>query len=153
MNISLEWQRPVSLHDGTNDNFIYKYEPVEILEEPGIYIFARKFGNSIFPLYIGKALNLKKRIEQQLNNTTLMMGVKNSPSGNRLLLLAVLKAGRAKIDKKLNIVESAYIENALSEGHDLLNKKGTKIRVHNIDSVGPKKNHRPFPRKVKHKAK
>ena len=41
-------------------------------------------------------------------------------------------------DRVLDIVESALIKHALAQGHDLLNQKGTKTKVHTIRSRGGK---------------
>ena len=83
-----------------------------------------------------------------------MKGIQNSSKGIRMLLIGILMPGKGQQTKRLlNIVERAYIENALTEGHDLLNIKGTKVPIHSIFSKGAKTHHKPFPRIMKHKVK
>lgn len=66
-----------------------------------------------------------------------MMGIKNAPSGRRILFVARLYLKRGQqMGKVLDIVESALIKNAISQGHDLLNQQGTKTKVHVIRSKG-----------------
>ena len=154
MDIKLQWQNPISLRDWADVSLIYNCDLRQIAERPGIYVFAREHGKSVSPLYIGRANNLRTRIKQQLDFTRLMKGVSSSLTGRRILLTAVLEPKRGqRIPNLLKIVESAYIENALSEGHELLNMQGTKIPSHTITSGGTKKSHKPFPRNMKHKIK
>ena len=100
-------------------------------------MFARKYGKSVYPLYIGQASRLAGRIEGQFNNLRLMVGIQNAQAGRRILLIArlYLKPGQ-QMSKVLDIVESALIKHALAQGHDLLNQQGTKTRVHRIKSKG-----------------
>jgi hypothetical protein len=138
MKIALKWEKPIRLKDGSKQNQIYSSRGTDKLpRKPGVYVFARKFGKNIVPLYIGQAAKLKGRIEGQFNSLRLMVGIKNAPAGHRILLIArlCLKRGQ-QMAKVLDIVESALIKNALGQGHDLLNQQGTKTRVHIIRSVG-----------------
>lgn len=138
MRIDLTWDRPIRLRDGSRVNLIYTCGDLErVASKPGIYIFARRFGQSLAPLYIGQALKLRNRIEQQFNNVRLMMGLKQAQAGRRILLVARLTLHPGQQKKKvLDIEESALIKHALAEGHDLLNQQGTRTRVHAIRSKG-----------------
>ncbi len=138
MKIALKWEKPLRLRDGSRLNQIYFCRGFERLSgKPGVYVFARKFGKNVVPLYIGQARKLGGRIEGQFNNLRLMMGIKNAQAGRRILLIArlYLKRGQQR-SKVLDIVESALIKNALAQGHDLLNQQGTKTKVHVIRSQG-----------------
>ncbi len=138
MRIDLKWDKPIRLRDGSKLNQIYHCRGLDRFSgKSGVYIFARKFGKSVLPLYVGQASSLKGRIEGQFNNLRLMMGVKNAHSGRRILLVGrlYLKPGQ-RMSKVLDIVESALIKNALAQGHDLLNQQGTKTKVHLIRSKG-----------------
>jgi hypothetical protein len=138
MKIDLKWEKPLRMKDGSKQNSIYTISGLDrIAKKPGVYVLVRRFGNSVVPLYVGQALKLKSRIEQQLNNVQLMMGLKNSPSGHRYLLVGrlCLHPGQQK-EKVLDVVESALIKHALAQGHDLLNQQGTKTKVHVIRSKG-----------------
>jgi hypothetical protein len=138
LKIDLKWDKPIRLRDGTNLNQIYAIRGLSgISDKAGVYIFARRFGQSIAPLYVGQASRLRNRIENQMNNVRLMMGVKNAQAGHRILLVARLKLHPGQQENKvLNIVESALIKHALAEGYELLNKQGVKASVHTIKSKG-----------------
>jgi len=138
VKISLKWGKPIRLKDGARLNQIYHCRGIEQFpSKPGVYVFARKFGKNIAPLYVGQASKLRGRIEGQFNNLRLMMGIKNAQAGHRILLIArlYLKRGQ-RMSKVLDIVESALIKNALTQGHDLLNQQGTRTKVHVIRSEG-----------------
>lgn len=138
MKIELKWEKPFRLKDGSRMSLVYRCVGLErASSKPGIYVFARRFGKCVAPLYIGQALRLSNRIEQQLNNVHLMMGLKQAQAGRRILLIARLMLRRGQRKKKvLDIVESALIKHALAEGHDLLNQQGTRTKVHAIKSKG-----------------
>jgi hypothetical protein len=138
LKIDLTWDKPIRLKDGSRQNQIYSVRGLDrISKKAGVYIFARRFGKFIEPLYIGQATKLRSRIDGQLNNVRLMMGVKKAQAGHRILLVAHLKLhpGQQK-GKVLDIVESALIKRALAGGNELLNKQGTKTNVHVIRSKG-----------------
>jgi hypothetical protein len=138
LKIYLKWERPRRLKDGSRLNLIYSCTGLDRLaSKPGVYVFARRFSKLVFPLYIGQATKLRSRIEQQLNNVQLMMGLKNARSGPRILLVARLSLRRGQQKKRvLDIIESALIKHALVQGHDLLNQQGTKTKVHTVKSKG-----------------
>lgn len=138
MKIDLKWDRPLNLKDGAKDNQIYNCRGLDRYSgRPGVYIFARKFGGKVAPLYVGQASRLRNRIEGQFNNLRLMIGIKNAPIGRRVLLIARLRLKRGQqMGKVLDIVESALIKHALVEGHDLLNHQGTRTRAHVVRSKG-----------------
>jgi hypothetical protein len=138
MKIALKWEKPLRLRDGSRYNQIYFCrECGRLSRKPGVYIFARKFGKTVVPLYVGQASKLRGRIEGQFNNLRLMMGIKQAQAGRRILLVARLYLKRGQqMGKVLDIVESALIKNALAQGHDLLNQQGKKARVHVISSRG-----------------
>jgi len=138
VEIEIYWQKPLSLIDGTDENRVYTPEDKSpITDDPGVYVFARKHGDRIIPLYIGKATNLAVRVSQQLNNVQLMKGIENSPQGKRLLILGELqrKPGQ-NIQKVLRIAESALIEHSLSQGFNILNKQGKSRPTHSVYFTG-----------------
>jgi len=74
LKIDLKWERPFQLKDGSRLNLIYSCNALDrVVSKPGLYIFARRYGKTVAPLYIGQALKLRNRIEQQLNNVKPMM--------------------------------------------------------------------------------
>jgi hypothetical protein len=139
MKIDLKWDKPFRLRDGSKTNLIYSCpELPRIPRKPGVYVFARRFGGMIIPLYVGQAQRLRSRIEQQFkSNVQLMRGLENAPNGRRILLVGRVSLHRGQQQAKvLDIIESALIKNALAQGHDLLNQHGTKTKVHAIVSKG-----------------
>ncbi|WP_395008533.1 GIY-YIG nuclease family protein [Undibacterium sp.] len=137
MKIEIKWSKPIVLVQ--DKNLIYSLSVLESVSDlPGIYVFARKYGDSLTPLYVGKANSLLKRVKGQLNNVKLMMQVKNwEKNGGRVLLVGyVANKGNQDIDKVLGIVESTLIEHFLAEGHPLVNIQGTKKQVHELTFRG-----------------
>ena len=105
-------------------------------DEPGLYVFGRRFGNSFEALYVGKAKTIRRRVKNQLNNSRLMQHVMTARRGKRILLVGryVSKPGQDET-KSLLLLEQALIRHFVSEGDDLVNKHGTRIRQHEITST------------------
>jgi hypothetical protein len=139
VDIRLQWLEPLNLVDGSRDGLIYDVEDWDYIPDaPGVYVFARAHGDSVSPLYIGRATSLSTRIEQQLyNNVRLMTGLKNAAAGYRVLSIGKLLTQRGqRLQTVLQLVESALIRSALVEGFELLNVQGTRTSVHTITSSG-----------------
>jgi hypothetical protein len=142
MRLHLEWTLPIQLKDGSRDNLIYNVDQSKIPTREGVYVFGRRFGKDFEALYVGKANNIRGRIRGQLKNLPLMLHLKKAKLGKRVVL-----AGRfiplpgQKAPKCLDLIERTLIRYFLSEGHDLVNKLGTRLRQHEIVSSGkhPKK--------------
>ena len=138
MEIRVVWQQPIPLVDGSKQSLIYvPRDPASIPDRPGVYIFGRRFGDTVTPLYIGKAENLARRIEQQLNNVRLMKGIENAPTGERILLVGELslRPGQ-RVPRVLEVLENALIEFALTNEHEILNKQGTRTPFHTLTFEG-----------------
>jgi hypothetical protein len=150
MKITADWHGPLRLVDGSADNLIYRCVALDkIPQKAGVYVFGRKYGSTNIPIYIGQADRLKTRVEQQLNYVPLMKGIENAPSGRRILMYSVIdfKPGQQK-KKVLGVVEGAFMKSALASGYELLNKQGTKTKVHEITSNGGKSKRPPFPKRM-----
>jgi hypothetical protein len=151
MILSIEWSRPLQLRDGSRENLIYMAKPAtldKIPELPGIYIFGRRYARNFEALYVGQATHIRGRVESQFNNLRLMQHLKNARSGKRIVLAGRFKAKPGqKLKKCLDLAELALIRHFLSEGHDLVNKQGIRLRGHEVQSTG---NHpkRYFPRSI-----
>lgn len=149
MKIKIEWTAPLTLKK--DPSLIYSESVLDVIEDgAGVYVFARKFGDAITPLYVGKASNLRGRIKQQLNNLRLMKQVQDwNKNGARVLLLGYLKLHGAQDEAKvLNIVERALIEHGLAEGHPLVNVQGTKKPVHTLTFRGNRSSEQVAPREM-----
>ena len=104
---------------------------------PGVYVFGRCFGSHFEALYVGKATRIRGRVKGHFNNLRLMQHLRNAKIGKRVLLAGVFQ-GRPgqQLAKSLTLAERAFIRYFLSEGHDLVNKLGTRIRRHELVSDG-----------------
>lgn len=142
MKLQLEWTRPISLRDGSRQNLIYSLDQGKLLNAGGVYVFGRRYGSDFEALYVGKANSIRGRVLGQLKNLPLMLHLKKAKNGKRVVLMAefVSKPGQ-QTPKCLHLIERALIRYFLSEGHDLVNKQGTRLRRHQIMSKGkhPKK--------------
>jgi hypothetical protein len=139
LKIELKWDKPIRLKKDSRQDQIFVIRRMDrIPNKPGVYVFARAFGQSIAPLYVGQASKLRNRIKGHLQgNVRLMMGIKKAQAGQRILLVASLKLHPGQREEKvLEIVEKALIKYALAAGYELLNKQGVKTRVHVIKSKG-----------------
>jgi hypothetical protein len=139
VKIAITWDKPMRLKDGTKFNQVYYCPNLDrISNKSGVYVFARSFGAVVAPLYVGQASRLRTRIEQQFKgNVRLMISLQRADIGARILLVGRLKLNKGQRKKKvLDIVESALIKHALTQGHVLLNKQGVKTSVHAIKSKG-----------------
>jgi hypothetical protein len=148
MILGIEWSRPLQLRDGSRENLIYTATLDKIPEVAGIYIFGRRYAKNFEALYIGQATNIRGRVKGQFNNLKLMQHLKNARNGKRIVLAGHFKAKPGqKLKKCLDLAELAVIRHFLSEGHDLVNKQGVRLRGHEVESTG---NHpkRYFPRSI-----
>lgn len=148
MKLQIEWAKPVVLKQASpRENVIYSADISKVPVVSGIYVFGRRWGRGQFEaLYVGKASRLRSRIRSHFNNLRLMQHLRNAKTGKRLLLVGrvVTKPGQ-RIDKCLKVLERGFIRYFLSEGNDLVNVMGTRLRRHEVFSRG-KHPKRLFPR-------
>ncbi len=138
MRLRVEWSRPIPMRDGTRQGLIYAVDSNKLPGGAGIYVFGRRFGKGFEALYVGKAENVRRRVNGQLqNNLRLMLRLRNAKAGRRIVLAGqfVPKPGQ-RVEKSIVLIERALIRTFLSEGHDLANKQGVLIRRHEIASDG-----------------
>ena len=136
------------LRDGKKENLIYTVDLAKLPSAAGVYIFGRRWGRDFEALYVGKAERIRGRVKTQTNNLRLMQHMKNAKGGTRIVLAGriMTKPGQ-QLAKSLLLIERALIRYFLSEGHDLVNKQGTRLRRHEIISDG-KHPKRFFPREM-----
>ena len=137
MRLAVEWTRPIPLKDAAKQNLMYSVLLDKLPPVPGVYVFGRRWGGQFEALYVGKANRIRNRVTVQLNNLRLMQHVKNAKAGKRIVLAGciVTKPGQQR-DRCLPLVERALIRYFLSEGHDLVNKQGVRLRRHEVASSG-----------------
>jgi hypothetical protein len=142
MLLALEWARPIVLRDAARDeNLIYKLDDSRLPEVAGVYVFGRRYSRSFEALYVGQAGNIRGRVRSHLkNNLSVMLHLKKAKNGKRVLLFGrfVPKRGQQE-DKCLRLLERALLRYFLSEGHDLVNKQGARLKRHEITSQNPRR--------------
>lgn len=75
----LEWENPIPLVDGSDQNLIYVVDPERLPKAPGIYVFGRRRRNDGFEaLNVGKADNIRGRVWGHRKNLPLMIHLKNA---------------------------------------------------------------------------
>jgi len=138
MKLYLRWGSQIPLADGSGQNLIYVLDQKKLPNAVGVYIFGRRRRNGGFEaLYVGKANDIRGRVWSQRKNLPLMMHLKNAKYGERGVRTGIFKSRPGQNPTKcLEIIERALIRYFLSEGHDLVNKQGTRLKRHEISSVG-----------------
>lgn len=138
MDLAIKWHQPLKLIDASEDNLIFTIEALETLfDGAGVYMFCRRYDASLKPLYIGKSINIQKRIKQHLNSVKMMKGIGNAQKGEKVLVVGEFIPKRGQnLDKSISIVETALIEHAITEGYELLNELCTKWPTHQISFNG-----------------
>jgi hypothetical protein len=102
---------------------------------PGAYAFFRIHGRINTCLYVGRSDNLRRRLKQHLNKSAeLMDALYHAGTGMRVFVGCTvnLKKDSNKLDRVLKVLETSLINYAISEGQQLLNKRGTKRPSHEI---------------------
>ena len=137
MKLAIEWEDPVLLRSGRREGLIYVVDSEQILRVPGIYVFARRWGDGFEALYVGKSKNVRSRVKGHFNNLRLMRHLEEAKNGRRVVIVGypVTKPGQ-RMEKVLTLLERGLIRHFLSEGHDLVNQQGTRLRRHSIESSG-----------------
>lgn len=149
MKIEGSWSQPIQLKKGPEGGLIYTLDLQKLPAVPGVYVFGRRHGENIVPIYIGQTLSVRGRIKSHLESLPLMRAIENSASGGRFLIYCTVKAGSAeKAKKHIRVVERALILHAQSEGHEIINKQGTKLPTDTISFVGNRTSEAIAPRKM-----
>ncbi|WP_227461108.1 hypothetical protein [Cupriavidus pauculus] len=152
MKIELNWTEPVPLKSVQPAGYDFESVQEGLQNAPGIYVFARKFGDTYTPIYIGKAGNVARRLKGQFNNLKLMKQVNNwNPTdpddaskrvtGTRVLFVGYLERPRVadSVKAALRLAERSVIEHALSEGFSIVNIQMTRTRYNEVQSRGSRK--------------
>jgi len=147
MTIHVEWAKPILL--GPKAKFLDRLESCvdDLPDDPGIYMFARRFGKTLIPIHIGQASkSIRTRLTQQFNNRRLMKALENEKSGARILLVGRIWTLRnQQLKKALKVAERAHIEHSLTAGFPLVNIQGTKGKMHEVLVHGARSRSHPFP--------
>ena len=139
VRLQLEWGSLIPLRNaGREEKLIYTLPHLRLPDAPGIYVFGRRYAGNFEALYVGKASDIRSRVRGHLKNLPLMLHLQHAKNGKRIVLAGkfVSKPGQQK-SKCLPLLEKALIRYFLSEGHDLVNKQGTRLRRHEISSMKP----------------
>jgi predicted GIY-YIG superfamily endonuclease len=143
VQIKIEWAKPIQLQEHAPiKGFPLWIDDWESLPEcAGVYVFARKYGMKIDPIYIGKADNLRIRIKQHLKgNVALVTAMRDGKKGYWIVMYAKhIRCTGQTAATAVKIAERALIYEAINAGFDLHNKQGKKILYSTIISEGPLK--------------
>lgn len=137
MQISAAWSQPITLKKSKSTRLIYELDIDNLPAVPGVYVFGRKFGGKVIPIYIGETISVRGRVKGHLNSLALMREIENAPKGERFFMYCTVKTNsleRAKTQVK--ILEKALILHAQTDGHVLFNKRGTKLPTDEIAFTG-----------------
>jgi hypothetical protein len=137
MKIDATWSDPVPLLKDKRGKLSYHVNSEQLPTEPGVYIFCRKFGKKITPIYVGEALSIRLRINNHLKSLPLMRTIDEAAAGKKFIIYCTVKArAKAKAKQQIQIIEKALILHIQSEGHVLFNQKGTKLPTDEINFIG-----------------
>ena len=147
MEYSIKWHPEISL-----DSVVRAVEQKKVkIDLPalkdykgmaGVYMFFRCHGDSVEPLYIGKATDLGGRLRGHLQNWPLLTHLLTAKTGHKFLCVGELTTKFVAKDKAIKHIEKALIRLALGKNCNLLNKHGTAIPTISINFTGdrtPKK--------------
>lgn len=151
MDLELRWHAPVLLRDAGEDRLIYSCDELDLIPEvAGVYVFGRLYGDRFEPLYIGKAVCLRRRIQQHFKvSVQLMRGIENARAGSRVVVVGewIPRSGQ-QVRRSLPVIERALIKMALAKGYEILNSAGTKTPVHTLSLRGSRIGTRLFGTKM-----
>ena len=137
MKIRIDWTQPIPLRRIPRADVGYLVDLDKIPAEAGVYVFGRKYGREFEALYVGQSKNMRSRVKGHLNSLKLMRFLKDAKNGSRVLYAGtiVTRPGQ-RLEKIMNVTERALMRHFLAEGHDLVNKQGTRLRRHEILAEG-----------------
>jgi hypothetical protein len=137
MQISATWSKPIQLKKCKPGGLIYELDLDALPNEPGVYVFYRQHGSKPSLIYIGETYLIRARTKGHLCSLPLMRAIENSPTGKRYMIYCTVDtASRERAKKQVKIIEKALILHAQTEGHELFNKKGTKLPTDEISFTG-----------------
>lgn len=137
MQIEAIWSKPMKIKRSRSASLIYEIDIEALPREPGVYVFGRKHGDRVVPIYIGETISIRGRVKNHLNSVALMKALENAPSGEKFFMYCTVGAkapDRAKAQVK--ILEKTLILHAQAVGHELVNKRGTKLPTDAISFKG-----------------
>jgi len=89
-------------------------------------------------LRVGYSTDIRRRVTSLMTRKRLLGLLKQSKTGERVIIYGVpLIKGGQDINKFLLLLNRALIQHFISQGHDLINLSGTKLRQHEIIVNGP----------------
>ncbi len=150
LNIEATWQPPLDINPVPGE-FSFVCRDIEnVPEGPGVYIFGRRYGDTITPCYIGRSRNINGRLKQHLNSIRLMNGLRNFGNGQKIFSWANinLRPGQ-NIDRILHVLERMLIVHATDDGHELLNVNGARLPHHVAELNGNREISNIFSRSIR----
>src|SRR5438874_1488984 len=72
MNIVIRWQTPIQLTNNRKLLFDEDTIPGQIEDRAGVYYFARDYGGTLLPFYIGETLLVRHRLKEHLKRVKIV---------------------------------------------------------------------------------
>jgi excinuclease UvrABC nuclease subunit len=66
MEIQAIWSQPIQMKKDPKKVSIFILDADSLPETPGVYVFGRKHGKKIIPIYIGETLSIRGRVKNHL---------------------------------------------------------------------------------------
>jgi len=154
MNIKVVWKGPVELDMQPSDHFsVHLKNPKDlgkVTKKHGVYLFAKTDRGLVTPLYIGKALNIQKRILDHFKKDVILMNkIKSSGRGRKVLFVGEIAPERGQSPHSASLlVEETLIRKAGHDNWDLLNIKGVNKPAHHIRLSGARGAAKLFGKKI-----
>lgn len=151
--IPIKWGSPVQLYAAKDDHGLpYWYNEQTVPpEKAGIYVFSRRWGSKDRLIYVGETANLRKRLIQHLkSNPKLLTALEMAGNGTRLMLWGTVHGPKGlRVKSALAIVQQALIEQAIADGHELVNIQGVQVETVSVLMDGPLVHRGPFNKEIK----
>jgi hypothetical protein len=154
LDITIEWQPPLQLSENNEPLIDQNNIPAELLDEAGVYFFARWFGGkAVEPLYIGQSLTLRGRLREHLQRKVIWdiltgrsLDDFDLHKGQKYFHYGYFRPKKGQHAKTcVPIVERAMIRQAIQSGFKLVNHNGiAPISTYNIFFNGPEERFRTF---------
>jgi hypothetical protein len=145
LEIKIDWQKPIAIAMDNEPLYSENNMPDELVDAPGVYFFARWYGEKITPFYIGQSITLRERLRQHFQGKIMWAILEGRPvtvhgdrefdvgKGPRYFHYGYFRAKPGQQAKTcIDIVEKQKIRQAVLERLQILNRQGTTIETHTI---------------------
>jgi hypothetical protein len=116
----------------------------------GIYLFCRRYGQNLWPQYVGRSRRLRRRIRDHLERVSLMRALSEGESGRRVVLVAIVEPQRGQSPGRVAAeVESLLIRRFRAAAFNLVNEKGNRGTQRTVHWHGSRDYVELIPRRIR----